>query len=152
MDRSTADYLTQRLCARQWKGFLNVLGTELSEQLSQDALRLFFFRMGTRFASENPIAAAESVPDMQAAMTSVWDDLDWGTVTLVEVDAALVITHYCSPLVAAFGPATQASTPAFLEGVYQQWFTQLGSSEILRVKQVSDPDEFGSIEYRLARH
>ncbi len=152
MDRSTADYLTQHQCARQWKGFLNVLGAEISEQLPQDALRLLFYRMGTRYASQHPLTPTDSVVQMQADMAAIWDAADWGTVTLVEVDAALVITHYCSPLIAAFGPAMQTSAPAFLEGVYQQWFTQLGSSEILRVKQVSDADEFGSIEYRLARH
>lgn len=152
MDRGTADYLTQRQCARQWKGFLNVLGAELSEQLPQDALRLLFYRMGTRFASQHPMTPTDSVAEMQAGMNAVWDAVDWGVVSLEEADSALVIAHTCSPLVAAFGPAMQASAPAFLEGVYQEWFTQLGSSEILRVKQVSDADDFGNIEFRLARH
>lgn len=152
MDRSTADYLAQGRCARQWKGFLSVLGTELSEQLSQDALRLLFYRMGTRFGSQNPVTPTDSVVEMQASMAAIWDAVDWGVVSLEEADAALVISHFCSPLVAAFGPSLQTRVPAFLEGVYQEWFTQLGSSEILRVKQVSDADEFGSIKYRLARH
>ncbi|MFA4913938.1 MAG: cellulose biosynthesis protein BcsD [Burkholderiaceae bacterium] len=152
MDRSTVDYLTQRQCARQWQEFLRVLGAELADQLPQDALRLLFYRTGTRFAAENPIAAAESVQDMQTSMNAAWTALDWGTTTLEEVDAALVITHHCSPLVAAFGAAMQTWTPAFLEGAYQQWFTQLGSSEILRVKQTVEPDAFGTVEFRLAKH
>jgi len=152
MDRSTADYLIKRQCASQWQEFLRVMSAELADQLPQDALRLLFYRTGTRFAAENPIIAAESVSDMQASMNWAWSPLDWGTVVLEEVENALSITHHCSPLVAAFGVAAQAWTPAFLEGVYQQWFTQLGSSEVLRVKQATEPDEFGTIQYKLAKH
>jgi len=152
MERSAADYLAPRQCARQWQTFLTVFAAELSEQLSQDALRLLFYRTGTRYAAAHPLPDATSVADMQQAMADIWDAYDWGTVSLSEVEAALQITHVCSPLMAAFGESAQAWTPAFLEGAYQQWFTQLGSSELLRVKQVSDADEFGTITFKLARH
>lgn len=152
MDRSTADYLAQRQCVRQWQDFLGALGAELADQLPLESLRLLFYRTGTRFATQHLLDPAESVGDMQTGMNAVWADMDWGVTTLEEVDAALVIMHRCSPLIAGFGAGMQSWTPAFLEGVYQQWFAQLGSSEILRVKQTSEPDVFGTIEYRLAKH
>ena len=50
----------------------------------------------------------------------------------------------------AFGDATATWAPACLEGVYQKWLATLGAGDALRVVQIGEPDEFGSIEYQLS--
>lgn len=152
MDRGAVDYLVEHQCSTQWKDFLSVLAIELSSQLEETSLRTLMRGVGTRFANQHVLPPCETVDDMQCAMSSVWESLQWGRTVIAEQDAALQIVHIASPLRAAFGDTASVWAPAFLEGVYQQWFIQLGSSELLQVKQIAPSDEFGSIVLSLAQH
>lgn len=60
-------------------------------------------RIGTRFAVTNPIPPCSSVAEIQACMTAVWIDSDWGWVEVEEIDRAMRIVHQCAPLASAFG-------------------------------------------------
>lgn len=108
-------------------------------------------RIGTRFAVTNPIPPCASVAEIQACMSAVWVDSDWGWVEVDEIDRAMRIVHQCAPLASAFGGEHVDWTPAFLEGVYQQWLAALGAGDTLRVRQVTRMDEFGRIEFRLSQ-
>lgn len=152
MDRGAVDYLVERQCSTQWKDFLGALAVELSSQFEETSLRTLMRGVGTRFADQHALPPCETVIDMQLAMSSVWENLSWGRTAIEEQETALQIIHIASPLRAAFGDDALAWVPAFLEGVYQQWFIQLGSSELLHVRQVAASDEFGSIELSLAQH
>lgn len=108
-------------------------------------------RVGLRFADEAPMGKCETIDDLQFAMGKIWVNLDWGWTTIEEQPNGLAIRHNCAPLRAAFGQNALRWTPAFLEGVYQRWFEQVGSSPDLKVHQVSEPDLTGCIDFRLAR-
>lgn len=151
MDRSAVDYLVERQCSTQWKDFLGALAVELSSQLDENSLCTLMRGVGVKFASQHPLPPCETVIDMQHAMSSVWDRMRWGRTVIAEQDTALQIVHLASPLHAAFGDAAALWASAFLEGVYQQWFVQLGASDLLHVKQIAPIDEFGSIEMSLAQ-
>ena len=145
------DYLLQHQCSRQWKGFLSALATEFASQIDVGELRALMSRVGVRFGKMMALPVCTNIEDIQYAMNAVWHEMDWGWVEIEERDRALSISHFCSPLVVAFGKDMQPWTPAFLEGVYQQWLAALGASESLRVRQVSQVDELGRLEYRLSQ-
>lgn len=147
----SVSYLLDRQCSRQWKKFLAALATEFASQIDAGELRALMKRIGTRFAVTNPIPPCASVAEIQACMSAVWVDSDWGWVEVDEIDRAMRIVHQCAPLASAFGGEHVDWTPAFLEGVYQQWLAALGAGDTLRVRQVTRMDEFGRIEFRLSQ-
>ena len=124
---------------------------EFASQIDAGELRALMKRIGTRFAVNNPIPPCASVGEIQAAMAAVWIDSDWGWVEVDEIDRAMRIVHQCAPLWSAFGAESVDWTPAFLEGVYQQWLVALGAGDTLLVRQVTRMDEFGRIEFRLSQ-
>lgn len=151
MDPSIIEYLTDRQCSRQWKGFLGAMADEFGSQLDTNALRELMQRLGARFAAQFELAPCSTLDELQFAMSKVWVSLDWGWAMLDEQPDHIRIIHNCAPLRAAFGQDALAWTPAFLEGVYQRWFLQQGAADALAVSQSSAPDDSGCIEYRLAR-
>lgn len=151
VDQTILEYLGDRQASRQWKGFLTALVQEFASQLSESDLRALMHRVGRRFAGQSALEACRTVDDLQFAMSKVWMANDWGWVTVEEEADSLRLNHNCSPLRAAFGQHASSWAPAFLEGAYQQWFEQLGSGEHLTVRQTSEMDVLGCVEFRLGR-
>ncbi len=148
---SVIEYLSDQQCSRQWKLFLRVWAEELSSQWTLAEFQNFMGRLGTRFARQIPIGPCQTLDDLQLAMSRVWMDADWGWVALEQQQDHLRIRHFCAPLRAALGDESSVWSPAFLEGVYQEWFAQTQAGETLRVSQVTAPDAAGSVEFQLAR-
>lgn len=151
MNQAVLDYHSERQCSSQWKAFLHALAEEFSGQLSDTELRALMRRIGSRFASQISLGTCNTLDELQLSMSRIWFDLNWGWVTVEEYEHHLRIQHNCAPLQAAFGEKALAWTPAFLEGVYQKWFQLLGSSEELTVRQTSDVDASGCVEFRFGR-
>ena len=150
VDQTTFDYLADRQCAKQWKGFLGAMAQEFGKHSSAAELRALMRRVGESYARQTPLPACHTLDDIQLAASRVWMAQDWGWVTVAEEGDALHLRHYCSPLSAAFGPEGAAWAPAFLEGAYQQWFQQLGAQD-LGVTQTADIDHVGCVQFRLGR-
>ncbi len=150
MEQAIFDHLTGNQAARQWKQFLRALAAEFSDQLAEADLRGMMQRVGGRLAAQLPLPRCDTLAQMQHAMSDVWQGCDWGWVELHETADHLAIRHFCSPLRAAFGDQHLRWTPAFLEGVYQQWFHSMGSGSTLRVQQSTQADTTGCVEFRLA--
>jgi len=148
VEPAIVEYFAELQCSRQWKGFLRVLAEEFVEQLSEADLRALMLRLGARFARATPLPACRTLDELQIAMGRVWVGQDWGWVTLEEGPENLRISHFCAPLFTAFGPASTAWAPAFLEGAYQEWFRQSHAGD-LQVRQATAPDATGSFELRL---
>jgi hypothetical protein len=148
------DYRIQRQCSRQWRSLLAALAQECTTQTEPIEPRELMRRIGMRFATQTPLAPCENLEQLQHAMCEVWKDMDWGRVDLEEHDRVLRIVHHDSNHGSlgsgAFGDATATWAPACLEGVYQKWLATLGAGDALRVVQIGEPDEFGSIEYQLS--
>lgn len=145
------DYFAARQCPAQWKGFLHATANELANRFTPEDLRVVMHGIGGRFAAEIDLPDSNTIPDMQAAMSAVWQRLDWGWVELEEQSGSLQLIHHCAPLHAAFGDDALAWTPAFLEGAYQQWFRQLGASDVLRVRQVAPATSTQGIVLRFGK-
>lgn len=148
MEPAIVEYFAELQCSRQWKGFLRALAEEFSQQLPESDLQTLMHRLGVRFAQTAPLPACTTLDELQVAMGRVWVAQDWGWVALEETTGSLRITHYCAPLFAALGPAAASWAPAYLEGVYQEWFRQSHAGG-LQVRRVTAPDLSGSIELRL---
>lgn len=145
------DYFTARQCPEQWKGFLNATASELASRFSPEALREVMYGIGARFAAQIELPDTNTVPAMEAAMSQVWQRLNWGWMELGEEAGSLLLVHHCAPLLTAFGEDALTWTPAFLEGAYQQWFIQLGASEVLRVRQIAPAEPHGGIAFRFGK-
>ena len=144
-------YLLDRRCDRQWKDFLGAMSAEFAAQLSVADLRLLLRKIGERFARQTALPACATLDDIRDAANRIWSEIDWGHVEMREADGYLSLVHHCAPLKAAFGDDALAWSPAYLEGVYQQWFVSCGAGSDLRVAQASDADGAGTIEYRLSQ-
>jgi hypothetical protein len=145
-----SEHLARHQCSRQWRHFLHAMAAEFSAALSPADLRTLSKRIGSRLAAELPLAPQPTLEGVEAEMSRIWKDLDWGWVTLVQQPDCLDIRHFCSPLTAAFGPAGAEWAAGFLEGVYQQWFDQQGAPG-LQVGQTQAVDAWGSVAFRLGR-
>ncbi|GAA4328809.1 hypothetical protein GCM10023144_14980 [Pigmentiphaga soli] len=151
MDSTILEYLADRQCSPQWKGFLAALADEFAAQLPENDLRALMRRIGTRFADREPLPECKTLDDVQLAMSRIWMNMDWGWVAVDEPGGYLRIRHNCAPLRSAFGQNAGKWVVAFLEGVYQRWFQSLGSGNDLGLAQVSELDEVGCVEFRLSR-
>jgi len=148
------DYKVKRQTSRHWRNLLSATASEISSRESKDELRLMMVRIGYRFASQTTMPKGDTLDDYEKFMCTVWADMDWGWVELKDSGNTLSITHHCSTNgrlnVGAFSDNSEAWVSSFLEGVYQQWMSRMGAGEKLQVKQASEIDEFGSIEYCLS--
>ncbi len=148
------DYKVKRQTSRHWRNLLSATASEISSRESKEELRSMMVRIGFRFASQTRMPEGETLDDYEKFMCMVWADMDWGWVELKDSGDTLRITHHCSTngrlTDGAFSDASEAWVSSFLEGVYQQWMSRMGAGEKLHVKQASDTDEFGSIEYCLS--
>ena len=145
------EYFAAHQCPEQWKGFLNATAAELASHFGPDDLRRVMHGIGSRFAAEIELPDSNTVPAMEAAMSTVWQKLNWGWVELSEEAGSLHLVHHCSPLLAAFGADALTWTPAFLEGAYQQWFIQLGASDVLRVRQLAPAERQTAIVFSFGK-
>jgi len=145
---SVIAYFSARQCASQWQVFLLSTALELEDRLPIAERRHFMRSVGRRFGRALPLPDCAKLGDISRAMNEIWTRLDWGWVEISDETDHLRLRHYCAPLEAAFGRPAQDWAPAVLEGVYQQWFEQLGAGSRLQVTQVSGFDAMG-VELRL---
>lgn len=148
---ASLEYFQQHRCALQWRDFLGALAEEFDEQLQTPELRALASRIGERFARRLPLPHCETLEDLHHGINEVWSRLDWGWVEIGDAGDYIEIAHHCAPLTAALGEASRAWSPAFLEGVYQQWFNELGIDPALRVRQETSEEQGASLWFRLAR-
>jgi hypothetical protein len=149
------DYRIQRQSARQWRNLLAATAQGLCKQFELNNPRAVMHEIGMQFATQTALPDCKTLSQLQTAMCSVWQDMDWGWVELEEVDGALRITHHGSTngnlLESAFNKDTPLWVTGFLEGTYQKWLAAMGASDSLRVRQISPTDEFGSTEYQMGQ-
>lgn len=143
-------YYEEHQCSKQWRGFLLALAEEFEDQLGAPELRGLMTRIGERFARATALPPCETLEQLTEAINETWVLLDWGWVTIEDDADHLAIRHACAPLRAAFGKSGAAWAPAFLEGVYQHWFSVLGIDPVLRVREAGCGDD-GMLEFRLGR-
>jgi len=143
-------YYEEHHCSQQWRGFLAALAEEFEDQLGTPELRGLMGRIGERFARATTLPTCETLDELTEAINTSWMTLDWGWVSIEDDADHLAIHHACAPLRSAFGEEGMNWAPAFLEGVYQHWFSVLGIDPALRVREVAGVNN-GVLEFRLGR-
>lgn len=148
------NYRIQRQSARQWRSVLAATANGLCKQFELKNPRAVMRTIGIQFGTQTTLPACETLADLQTAMCSVWQDMDWGWVELEENEGVLSIIHHDSTngnlLNTAYGMETSTWVTAFLEGTYQKWLSVMGANDSLHVRQIGPTDEFGSTEYQLS--
>lgn len=151
MDNAIFSHLNDRLCAHQWRDTLTAFAHELSQDLTAHRLRQIMRRTGERFASTNVMLQANTIDELCRSANQLWRMLDWGWMDCSDADDHLALTHYCSPLAAAFGTEHLGWSSGFLEGVYEVWMRQLGADESLRMTQQHVSVDDSTIVFRFGR-
>lgn len=149
------DYKLQRETSRQWRLVVTAMAQEFTNDAPYDSINDLGHRVGINYAVRAALPACTCLHDLEAAISSRWQSMDWGWIDLDDRGKNLLIVHHGAgngQLAAnAFGSGTPVWLAAFLGGVYQQWLASLGAGQDLRVKQISPIDEFGTIEFELSR-
>lgn len=130
-------FLALERVSSQWSGFLSVLSTALSEQLSAAEYRHFLSRLGERFAAEHPLPSVEGLDALEQAINAVWLPMRWGYAQLADQGGSLVVVHRACPLTAAL-QADADVVGGFLEGVYRVWLSAAGAPPELSLSQMPD--------------
>lgn len=118
----------------QWAVFLELLSSELQEQLTALEYRQFLHRLGVRFAQTVPLEPCADLVELEREANLVWHRMQWGYVTMSDLGQTLHITHRASPLSAALQLDADVAG-GFLEGVYAEWLVSAGSPPDLALVQ-----------------
>ncbi|MFM9922979.1 cellulose biosynthesis protein BcsD [Variovorax sp. H27-G14] len=146
------EYYERNSCSSQWLEFNRGMALELSAGLPPEDLRQLFFRVGQRFAQALPNPPCATLDELQEQFNARWNGIHWGFTVLSEDAEGVAIAHACSPIAAAFGPATTNWSVGFFEGVYQAWFDAQHMPAELRVQALQPDAEAGPrIDLRLKK-
>lgn len=135
------EYFVKQRCSVQWQGFLSAFASEFGQQIPVAELRVLMARLGVSMAQDIPAPVGDTIAALQESINTIWFDMDWGWVVLVEKTDGLYIEHHLSPLQAAFGESARAWSPAILEGIYGHWLAALGAGPELRISQVQSAEQ-----------
>jgi hypothetical protein len=153
-DMRKIDYRLRRESSKKWRSLLSAMAKVLVGQSEINNTKILFKTIGITFAEVVPLPQCKTIDETQLAIGRVWDEMDWGTVLLEEHGDTLRIVHHNLDNGHLFINAFNGSTPlwaaAFLEGVYQKWLGDMSAAGHLNVKQISEVDDFGSVEYELS--
>ena len=130
------EYFAKQRCSVQWQVFLNAFANEFGQQIPVAELRVLMARLGASMAQGIPAPVGTTIAELEESINSIWFNMDWGWVSLVERDDGLYIEHHLAPLEGAFGEEALSWSPAILEGVYAHWLSILGAGSELRIAQV----------------
>jgi|Laugresp1bdmlbsn_1035097.scaffolds.fasta_scaffold41411_1 hypothetical protein len=153
-DARKIDYRLRRQSSKKWRSLLSAMAKVLVSQTDSNNTKAAFKAIGITFAGIVQLSPSKTIEETQQAICNVWEEMDWGTVLLEEHGDTLRIVHHSLDngrlLIDAFNGSTEFWAAAFLEGVYQKWLGDMSVSTHLNVKQISEVDEFGSVEYELS--
>lgn len=113
-----------RSCSWQWRGFLEAMSQEFSAELPAHELVILMDRIGRRFARTRRLPDCAALQDVEAEVNRRWSAEQWGECRMIEHSAHVEILHAGSPLNIALPDADWSD--GFLQGVYSEWFQQLG--------------------------
>lgn len=151
IEQASLEYYAARTCEGQWKGFLRALAGELDEQMPAEELRAFFRMVGGRMAAAAPLAAGQTLQDLEVQANRYFGGIGWGWMKVRDLDTSLELLHSCSPLRQAFGDGAMSWTTSVLEGLYAGWLRQLGAGEDLQFRQVGRAEGgCDTLRFRLA--
>lgn len=133
-------YFARQQCSIQWQVFLSAFASEFGQQIPVAELRVLMARLGTSMAQSISTPSGDTIAELEDSINSIWFDMDWGWVSLVEKNDGLFIEHHVAPLQCAFGEDALSWSPAILEGIYAHWFSIISGDSRLKLAQV-EPEQ-----------
>jgi hypothetical protein len=141
-------YLEDVQCSTQWRAFLAALAAELAADAGEDELCVLMRRLGARMVAGWPAFACDNLDDLQREVNAIWRDMNWGWVEIHDLGDHIELSHFASPLRAAFGDAAMSWVPALLEGAYNDLFGRLGADATLVLRQLpAAADDGGDLQF-----
>lgn len=151
IEQGSVAYFLSRPVNPQWSDFLHSLAEELGEQMGAEEIRAFFTVLGRRIARRNPLAAGETLHDLERVINDYLARCDWGWMRVRDLNSSLEFLHSCAPLRRAFGDAALDWAPGLLEGLYSEWLKQSGAEESLVLQQLGRAEGVAdTLRFRLA--
>ncbi|MDP3859606.1 MAG: cellulose biosynthesis protein BcsD [Stagnimonas sp.] len=151
LEQGSLAYFLSAPVDAQWADFLRVMAEELAEQMSAEEIRAFFAVLGRRIARRNPLAAGETLQDLESAVNQHLRRCNWGWMRVRDLNTSLEFLHSCSPLRQALGDQAMDWAPGLFEGMYDEWLKQSGADETLVFQQVGRPEGMqDTLRFRLA--
>ena len=148
MNNEFIEYLFAHQKPADTRFFVFALMQQLVEQAHPDELQALMHASGVSAARTMPLASCQTVAELQEIINVKWSELNWGCVRLIEHPEHLLIEHMWSPFRDLFSPFSLEPGAAFLEGVYQEWFIELGAGSQLRVRFMQIDPETGALLFR----
>ncbi|KWN65875.1 cellulose biosynthesis protein BcsD [Burkholderia ubonensis] len=141
------DALHDQLLSQRWPSLLHVLAAECESQLDKDKLRKLMFRIGQRFAANQPLPACTTTQGLAEQLNARWAAIQSGYVELTDENNSVRIAHHGS-LLQSFEVDALTWTCAFLQGSYQAWLDALEADALSVVRIETSIDSF-VLEFRL---
>lgn len=138
-----ATYHAALLGSEPLPAFFAAVADELFAVAGPDNAAAFLYQVGRRMAAARPVAGAETLEALEAAMNGLLLSSRWGWVRLAEVEAGIRIRHGALPV--SPGETATPAVAAVLEGLYTLWMHQAGGGEHLQARR-SGTDGSGGVE------
>ncbi|WP_165187150.1 cellulose biosynthesis protein BcsD [Caulobacter soli] len=123
------DHLRRRQVSRQWASFLAAMAQELKSVADETGSAAFMRATGARVARLHPLAAVQTLEELQGEINAALGAMDWGWSQLTAVGDHIVITHGACPNVLEHdsGRAWPPLMAEVLAGAYGAWLHEQGS-------------------------
>lgn len=146
-------YFRAQQVSLQWLPVLRAMAAEMSEQMDAEDLRQLFFHVGERFAQDagDCFQGAQSLIQLEDSLNDFWSQINWGWVSIKEVQEHIDISHQSAPLAEAFGDEALVWSIGLLEGFYQNVFRVLGASDSMMVCRAGKPTAGMDVHLRFGR-
>lgn len=138
----------------QWLPVLRSLAAELAENVPAEKLRLMFFNVGGRLASdvESRFESVQTLAELENEINEFWLQLNWGWIHFSEQDGFININHQAAPLAESFGDDALSWSVGLLEGFYQALFKILGAGDGMTVRAIDGECADMQIFLRFGNH
>lgn len=130
---SLSQAFSQQLLHDGWAPLFRSLFTVLGSALSEEQLVTLAWETGAGIATEFPVEDCESLEEFSANINAHFGMLRWGYIVVDELEDAIELHVFGSPLLPAWGEEYAYLAVAVLEGLLSQWFKAVGAGDDLTI-------------------
>ncbi|WP_034945178.1 cellulose biosynthesis protein BcsD [Erwinia oleae] len=148
----TLNYYRQQQYQPGWFDLLSAMIQGMLQNASESESQLFLQQMGDNLATRYPLAASQTVGELEQRINDVLARFGWGFVDLQPHENAIVICHMALPPGDGLIEARQwrQALGAVLTGLYSRWLADQGGSTDVPLR-CEDPDDETALNFRYQR-
>jgi len=130
-------YFQQQQTAPGWFSLLTIMVDGMVSNAGEQESRPFLQQMGALMAAQYPLAAAQTLGELEGQINARLAEFHWGCVDIVADDSGLNLRHQALPT--CDNPARQSlwcnAFCAILEGLYARWLQEQGGQAYVVVER-----------------